>query len=81
MPEELTFLGQSFSEPQKNLDIQIRRTTKSPTPPSPTPFIAATAAKMTKRTKKVGVTGKYGTRYVPNAPDKSILEACDRGKS
>jgi hypothetical protein len=29
-----------------------------------TPFITATTAKMTKRTKKVGVTGKYGTRYV-----------------
>merc|ERR1712230_168062 len=27
------------------------------------PFITATSAKMTKRTKKVGVTGKYGTRY------------------
>ena len=27
-------------------------------------FITATSAKMTKRTKKVGVTGKYGTRYV-----------------
>merc|ERR1711939_999663 len=30
------------------------------------PFITATSAKMTKRTKKVGVTGKYGTRYVTN---------------
>ena len=28
---------------------------------------------MTKRTKKVGVTGKYGTRYVPTPSGASIL--------
>jgi hypothetical protein len=44
---------------------------KSTSPQDPhlqTPFITATTAKMTKRTKKVGVTGKYGTRYVTNLP-------------
>ena len=42
-----------------NIDVSSRHTQ---TPPS----ITANSAKMTKRTKKVGVTGKYGTRYVLN---------------
>lgn len=37
-----------------------------------TPFITATTAKMTKRTKKVGVTGKYGTRYAINLLERKL---------
>lgn len=35
---------------------------------------------MTKRTKKVGVTGKYGTRYVINFPDPESLHRCAVGE-
>ena len=54
-----------FRQSALALDTQLGAATSTLSPPHhfPPRNTTTTTAKMTKRTKKVGITGKYGTRY------------------